>query len=85
MRVRASIVTVEKQWVLQQPECVFVTLGIRHAMRISHIAICGLPRSTNFFSPHFLLNDKIFEKKDYWNQNVHFLFLYNFCLNHFSF
>jgi hypothetical protein len=30
-------------------ECVFVALGIQHAQRMHHIAICSLPRSTIFF------------------------------------
>ena len=30
-------------------DCVFLALGIRHAMRMGHIVICGVPCSTIFF------------------------------------
>ena len=39
---------------ITQPECVFVALvGIHHALRMRHVAACGVPRSTKFF--HILL------------------------------
>jgi len=48
---------------ITQPEfvCVFVALGILHAMSMNNIVICGQSRSTNI-SPHYLTKGTILEK-----------------------
>jgi len=61
--------------------CVFVPLGIQHAMHMCHIVICVLPRSKTFF--HVVSQTTRFLKKKNWTWNVWFEYLYNFCLLYF--
>jgi len=51
--------------IITKPECI-VALGIQLAMRMLHIVIGGLPRSTIFF-PHYLINGTILERKKLLN------------------
>ena len=41
--------------------CVFIALGIQHAMRMRHNVICGLPHSTMIF--HIISQTPLFKKK----------------------
>ena len=54
--VRATTVAVEKKYVLHILS-VFVALGVQHAMRMRHNVICGLSRSTNFFTLSYKRQD----------------------------
>jgi hypothetical protein len=47
--VRATIVAIGKAISIAYSECVFVELGIQHAMRMRNIAMCGLPDPAVFF------------------------------------
>jgi len=62
--------------------CVFIALGMQHAIRMHHVVICGLSRHTIF--PHYVTNGTIFEKS-YKTKNVCFDFLHKLCLKHLSF
>jgi len=46
-------------------KCVYVALGIQHAMRRSHDVTCSQPDFTIFF--HILTNGTVFEKKKLLN------------------
>jgi hypothetical protein len=49
---------------ITQSVCVFVALGMQHAIQMRHIVICALPRSTVFF--HItLLAARLSKKKSY--------------------
>ena len=82
-RVRATVVVVEKQWVLHKLSVCICSL--RYPACYEHVPNCHLWPLYYIF-PHFLTNGRIIEKnKSYWTQNVCSDFLYNFCLKHFSF
>jgi len=51
-----------KNIIITYSECMFVDLGIQHAMRMCRIVICGLPKSTQDF---YTLSHK---RHDFWKE-----------------
>ena len=74
-RFRATTVAVEKRCVTYS-KCVFVALGIQHAVRMPHFVACGLSGCTNFSALLHKLHDFWKKKKVIEHQ----MFLYNFFL-----
>jgi len=67
---------------ITQPVCVFIILGILHAMRRRHFVICGLPRSTFF---HIISKAaRLKKKKKGTEHKMCFEFLCNVGPKHFS-
>ena len=64
--VRATIVAVEKKCVTYS-DYEFVALGIQHSMRMRHVVIFGLPRSTIFSTLCHKWNDFRRKKKTLLN------------------
>jgi len=63
-------------------ECASVALGIRHAIRMRHTAICGLSGGTVFL--HIISKTARFLKKlKVLNKNVWFWISLQICVKHF--
>jgi len=62
--VRSTFVAVGSNENYTSRVCVFLALGFQHAMRMRHVIICGLHRST-ISLPRFLINGTIFGKKKF--------------------
>ena len=74
-RVRAIIVAVEKQLVLRILSVCFLGLGMRHAMRMRRIVICGLPDSAIISSVLFGKRSDFGTKKNVIGRKMRILIL----------
>jgi len=52
---------------ITQPKCVFVALGIQHAMRLHHIVLSSVACLAVQGFAHYLINGTILEKKKLLN------------------
>ena len=78
------IIVAEEAICIPYSECVTTALGVQHAKCMHHIVICGLSDSTAF--PTLSHKWHNFHKKKVTECKMCVLiFLYNFCLKHFSF
>ena len=59
------------------PECVFIALGIQHAMLMRHIVVCGLSDSYSIF-PHFLIAARFSGKSFFENKTCVLIVSKNF-------
>jgi hypothetical protein len=64
MRVRVTIVAVEKAISITYSECVSVALVIQHAKRMRRIILSSVAcLAVPYFFPHYLINGTIFGTK----------------------
>ena len=64
-------------------ECVFIAVGIQHAMRMRHFVICDLSGCTIFY--HIISYMLRFSKRMLRNTKYVLIFSTNVCLKYFSF
>jgi len=83
---RVITFVMEKEISTMYSECAFVAFIIQHAKRLRHIDISGslaLPHFSTLCDERHDFRGKI--KKNLLNMKLGFHFLYNVCLQHFSF
>ena len=85
MRVRAIIVAAEKQCVTYSA-CVYVALGIQHAMRMRHVKLSSVGCPSLPYSTTFSLKRHDFREKELLNKKCSLMFFSNFArkVSHFK-